>query len=45
MEQINDNELLEEIKEKKEKTNLKSILNNKKLNEFELDKLMNQAEA
>ena len=41
MKEINDQETLEEIKE--EKLNLKKILNQKKLNKFELDKLMAEA--
>lgn len=38
---MDDKEILEEIKE--EKPNLKKVLNEKKLNKFELDKLMAEA--
>ena len=38
---MNDQETLEEIKE--EKPNFKKVLNQKKLNKFELDKLMAEA--
>jgi len=38
---MNDSETLEEIKE--EKLNFKKILNEKKLNKFELDRLMAEA--
>lgn len=38
---MNDEEVLEEIKE--EKPDFKKILNQKKLNKFELDKLMAEA--
>ena len=38
---MDDKELLEEIKE--EKSNLKKVLNQKKINKFELDRLMAEA--
>ena len=43
MKEINDTETLEEIKEEKEKSDLKRVLNQKKLDKFELDKLMAEA--